>query len=148
MKNTLLLKSLAGGLLLVAGTAYAQDRDPDQDRDRGYDTYHHQRDDFYRGDRWRARMFDKVRADLDHAQSVSFPIGRDEYRIVKTKTELGELQTKLDNHQYDQPELDDAIAALSRVVSDNRLSPRDRDMLNDDLNRLREYREHHENWGR
>jgi hypothetical protein len=31
-------------------------------------------------------------------------------------------------------------------VADNRLSSRDRDMLNDDLNRMRDYREHHEDW--
>ncbi len=28
----------------------------------------------------------------------------------------------------------------------NRLSARDRDMLNDDLNRVRDYRAHHEAW--
>jgi hypothetical protein len=28
------------------------------------------------------------------------------------------------------------------------LSPRDRDVLADDLNRLRDYREHHEHWNR
>jgi hypothetical protein len=48
--------------------------------------------------------------------------------------------------QYDQPELDEVIAALQRVVADNRLTPRDRDILTDDLNRMREYREHHEDW--
>ena len=36
------------------------------------------------------------------------------------------------------------IGALGKVVADNRLSARDRDMLTDDLTRLRDYREHHE----
>src|SRR5579862_9654450 len=107
--TSMLLRTLAGAGLMFALSASAQDRD----RDRDYDTYHHDRDDFYRGDSWRARMFDKVRADLDHVQSVTFPVGRDEYRIVQTKTELGELQRKLENHEYDQPQLDDAIGALS-----------------------------------
>jgi hypothetical protein len=32
------------------------------------------------------------------------------------------------------------------VIADNRLSQRDRDILNDDLSRLRDYRERHDNW--
>jgi hypothetical protein len=35
---------------------------------------------------------------------------------------------------------------MDRVVADNRLAPRDRDMLSDDMKRLRDYREHHEGW--
>jgi hypothetical protein len=31
-------------------------------------------------------------------------------------------------------------------VADNRMGPRDREVLRDDLDRLREYREHHEHW--
>jgi hypothetical protein len=94
---------------------------------------------------WRVHFFDRVREDLDHVQTLAFS-GADEYRIVKTKRELGELQTKLADGRYDQPELDAAIAALEMVVADNRLSPRDREMLNDDLSRMRDYREHHEGW--
>ena len=52
---------------------------------------------------------------------------------------------KMAEGRYDQPELDDVIAGLGRVVADNRLSVRDRDILNEDLNRVRDYREHHEN---
>jgi hypothetical protein len=37
---------------------------------------------------------------------------------------------------------------LQKVVDSNKLSPRDREMLADDLNRMRDYREHHENWNR
>jgi hypothetical protein len=60
--------------------------------------------------------------------------------------ELDELQAKYVERGYDQPELDDVIGALQRVVADNRLSNRDRDMLTDDLHRLREFREHHEGY--
>src|SRR5438105_4296033 len=148
MKHVL-LRTLAGTGLLVFGlTAYAQDRDRDRDRDRDHDTYQRDRDSFYRGERWRAQLFERVRQDLDHVQSATFPISRDEYRLARTKQELNELQQKLAEGRYDQPELDEVIGALQRVVSDNRLSPRDRDILNDDLNRLREYREHHDNWPR
>jgi hypothetical protein len=147
MKN-IIMKSLAGaGLLVFSLTASAQDRDRDRDRDRDNDSYHHDRDDAFRGE-WRGHLFERVRADLDHVQTVTFPFSRDEYRLTRTKQELNELQDKLANRQYDERELDEVISALSRVVSDNRLSPRDRDILSDDLNRLREYREHHEGWGR
>lgn len=72
--------------------------------------------------------------------------GGDQYRIARAKEELNELQNKMLAGQYDQPELDEVIATLQRVVADNRLTPRDREILTDDLNRMREYREHHEDW--
>jgi outer membrane biogenesis lipoprotein LolB len=159
--NTTIRKGLAcAAFLLFAGAAMAQDRDRDnqdrdrynQDRDRrdrDYDWYHQDRDERYReGDRWRQRLFWHVREDLEHVQTATFPVGRDQFRIQRTKQELNEMQDKLARGIYDERELNDVIGALSRVVADNRLSPRDRDVLNDDLRRLREYREHHENWGR
>ena len=91
-------------------------------------------------------MFTEVKEDLDHVQSKTFPVGRDEYRIVRTKQELDELQGELTAHRYSEQKLDEVIATLQRVVADNRMSPRDRDVLNDDLQRLRDYRAHHENW--
>ena len=138
----LLLRSIMGsGLLLLGLTAYSQDRDRDRDRDE--DRYHR----VQRGeDWWRGRMFERVRDDLDHIQSVTFPFSADQYRLTKVKQELNELQAKLAENRYDQPELDDVISAMQRVVSDNHLSGRDREMLNDDLNRLRAFREHHEGY--
>ena len=134
----------AVALLALVGAAGAQDRDR-RDRD---DDWHQGRDERYRDEQWRARMFSLIREDLDHVQNATFPIGRDQYRIQRTKQELNELQDKLARGVYDERELDDVIGALQRVVADNRMSPRDRDLLNDDLRRLREYREHHEGWGR
>jgi hypothetical protein len=90
-------------------------------------------------------LFERVRADLDHVQTVAFSDG-DEYRIVRTKQQVDELQGKLAEGKYDQPELDEVVASLGRVLADNRLSPRDRDMLNDDLSRVRDYRAHHGDW--
>jgi hypothetical protein len=129
---------------IFMGAAGAQDRDR---RDRDYDWYHQDRDDRYRDDRWRTRVFWQVREDLEHVQAGTFPIGRDQYRLQRTKQELNELQDKLSRGVYDERELDEVIGALQRVVADNRLSPRDRDILNDDLRKLREYRERHEGWG-
>jgi hypothetical protein len=49
-------------------------------------------------------------------------------------------------HDYDEPQLDEVIASLNRILADNRLSARERDMLTEDMNRMREYREHRADW--
>ena len=94
------------------------------------------------------RLFWHVRDDLNRVESSSFPFGRDRKRLDHTRHELNELQDKFDRGRYDRGELNDVIGALSSVVADNHMNPRDRDMLNDDLHRLYEFRERHERWGR
>src|SRR5260370_5605073 len=138
----LLLRSIMGsGLLLLGLTAYSQDRDRDRDHDE--DRYHQ----IQRGeDWWRGRMFERVRDDLAHVQSVTFPFSADQYRLNRVKQELNELQAKLAENRYDQPELDDVISAMQRVVSDNHFSGLRRDLLNDGLNRFRPCREHHDSY--
>jgi len=137
----LVLSSVAGaGLVMFSMTAAAQDRDDDR--------YHHDRDGYFRGDDWRGHLFERVRIDVQHVRSVTWPGGGDQYRLGRTIDELNELQGKLVNGVFDRHELDDVIGALTKVVRDNRMSPRDRDILGDDLARLREYREHHEGRGR
>jgi hypothetical protein len=86
-------------------------------------------------------LFERVRDDLEHVQSVTFPVGADQYRLVRTKQELNELQGQMASGRWDRRQLDDVIGALARVIDDNRLSGRDRDILRDDLNRLRELRD-------
>ncbi len=139
MRNLLL--SLAGAGLLVFSfnaTAVAQDRDSD--------AYHQDRDAYFHGDNWHMRIFDRVRDDLQHVQSVTWPEGGDQYRIDRTMNELNDLQSKLANRVYDETELDRVIDQLGRVASYNRMAPRDRDMLDDDIARLRDYRDHHADW--
>jgi hypothetical protein len=131
-------KFITIGFMTLAGlslTAAAQD-------------WYHDRDSRFRNEEWRAHLFSHVRMDLDHVQNTTWPGGKDRYRIDRTKQELNELQGKLEHHRYDEHELDDVIGSLGRVVADNRMSPRDREVLNDDLNRLRDYRAHHDHWMR
>ena len=140
--KSILLNCVAG--LALAGLSFtpalmAQDRD---------DAYHNDRDAYFHGESWHARLFERVRDDVRHVQDVTWPGGGDQYRLARTMQELSELQGKMAQRVYDEHELDDVIGALSRVVSDNRMAPRDRDILNDDLARLREFREHHEDWYR
>ncbi len=114
-------------------------------RDRDDPAWYQSRDDFYKGQEWKMRMFDRVRQDVARVQQVTFSSG-DEYRLSKTVEDLNDLQSKLTASKYDEPELDQVIASLGKVVADNRLNPRDRDILSDDLSRMRDYRAHHEGW--
>ena len=109
--------------------------------------YHRDRENWYREENWRGRLFQKVREDLDHVQSKTFPGGGDQFRFASTRDELDELQGKLASGRYDERELDEVIAALQRVVQDNRMTPRDRDLLADDLNRLLDFRARHDSYG-
>jgi len=134
------MQFIAGTALLVFGATIGMAQDRDHDRD-----WYQSRDTFFHDQHWRGRLFERVREDLDRVQTTTFHEG-DSFRIDRTKQELNELQSKLAAGRYDQPELDEVIAALTRVVDSNRLTARDRDVLNDDLNRMKDYREHHENW--
>jgi hypothetical protein len=140
--RTLLLSLAGAGLLAFSfnGTALAQDRDSD--------AYHQDRDAYFHGDNWHMRMFDRVRADVQHVQETTWPGGGDQYRLDKTMDELNDLQSKMANRVYDETELDRVIDELGRVASYNRMAPRDRDILSDDVARLREYRDHHADWVR
>lgn len=140
MKHVFLKSVATSSLLLFALTGSAQDRDRDRDRD---DRYEHQgRDEGY----WRGRLFERVRADIDHIQEVTPYFSGDQFRLVRVKDELNNLQSKYEARGYDPDKMDDVISALQRVVSDNHMSGRERDMLNDDLNHLREFRDHHEGY--
>lgn len=132
----MLLQTIAGATLLVFGMTTGMAQEPN---------WYQQRHDFFQGDQWKAHLFQRVRDDLDRVQTNSFP-GRDEFRITRTKDVLGDLQNKMAEGRYDQPQLDEVISGVQRIVNSNRLSDQDRTMLVDDLARLRDYRAHHENW--
>ncbi|HUA22005.1 MAG TPA: hypothetical protein VMB25_24845 [Bryobacteraceae bacterium] len=86
--------------------------------------------DYNRGD-----LFDRVQADLDRVESASYWNGGDRHRIDKVRGEVGEFQRGGRRHA-----LNDAIGALQKVVNDNRMPPRDREILAGDLNQMRDYR--------
>ena len=137
MRNIVRSAIAIAAFITIAGATWAQNPD-----------WYEHRNERWRGEQWRQRLFTEVKEDLDHVQSKTFPVGRDEYRIVRTKQELDELQSDLSAHRYNQQKVDDVINTLQKVVADNRMSSRDREVLNDDLHRVRDYREHHENWER
>ena len=137
-RGTLMSLACAGLLFFSLGGSQASAQDE-------HEKWYQERDTYYHGEGWHGRFFERVKMDLDHVQAVAFS-GADEDRIVETKQAMDELQRKHAEGRYDQPELDQAIGSLRTVIADNRLSKRDRDMLTDDLNRMRDYRENHERW--
>ena len=108
--------------------------------------WYHDREGRYQGEQWRGHVFEHVRSDLDHVGSAAWASGKERTRLQRTRQELAELQGKMEHGRYDEGELNDVIDSLKKSANDERLAPRDRDVLNDDLNRLRDYREHHEHW--
>jgi hypothetical protein len=123
---------------------YDLNRDPDRDHSR----YQEDRGRFFQGESWRNNLFQRVREDVEHLQRSTYPFTGDQSRLSRTIFELNELQDKLSQGRYDEHELEDVMYALTSVLQNNRLSARDRDILTDDLSRMREYREHHDEWGR
>jgi hypothetical protein len=134
VKHILIKASVLTGLVVFGTSVYAQNRD-----DAYYQT---NRDEGW----WRGHLFQRVREDLDHIQQVTPKISTDEYRLVETKKDLNDLQSKMESSRYDEPQLDRTIAAVEKVVNDNNLSARDRTMLQEDLRRLRDFRTHHDGY--
>jgi len=118
----LLLGSLVGASLLTlcANAQYGPPPGPSRYYERGEN---------------RGSLFNRVRADLDRAESNSYSYGGDRHRFNKVREELAEFQRSGNPH-----ELNDAIGSLQKVVNDNRMPVRDRDMLISDLSAMREFR--------
>lgn len=133
MKNLLLGSMAVASVLALSLTMAAQD-------------YYGDRDAYFHGEHWHARLFEHVKQDVQHVRASTWPHGGDDFRLDKTIAELNELQGKFARHVYDDRELSRVIDTLGRVASYNRMPPRDRQMIDDDVNRLREYREHHADW--
>ena len=112
---------------LFATTAFAQYRQPDPYR---YDN------------RSRREPLDEVRADLDRAaRDMNYLSGAEMKRFNKVRQEIGEFQRKWERGRFDRRELTDVINSLQRVVERNRLHPRDRDLLLNDVARLHSFRD-------
>jgi hypothetical protein len=131
-------RSITAGLVLTALiglSAFGQD-------------WYRERAERYRGDRWRSHVFLEVRSDLDHVRSAFHASDKERRRLERTREELTELQASLDAGRWDNGHLNDVIDSLTKSADDDRLSPRDREILRDDVMRLKDYQEHHNNWRR
>jgi hypothetical protein len=64
-------------------------------------------------------------------------------RLNKTEEELPKMQADLDQGRWDDNILNDVIDSIRKSSNDDRLPPRDRDLLADDLNQLKELQDQH-----
>ena|SRR5437870_5472032 len=118
----------ASGLILFGLTANAQ-----------YQPRYYDRDEYR--ERERARFFERVRAHLDRAEASTVPFTGDRNRIARAREELSPLQSRVEMGTLDRRGLDEAIIAVQRVVDNNHmLSDTNRELLYNDLNRMRDFR--------
>jgi hypothetical protein len=107
----------------------------------GQDWYH-DRDERFRRQDWHLHLFAHVRTDLDHVWEGR-AADRERARIEKTKEELTKMQADLDHTRWDNGILNDVIDSLTKTANDQRLSPRDREVMADDVRRLKEFQDQH-----
>jgi hypothetical protein len=126
---------LIASLMMAAlvGSAAAQD-------------WYHDRDERFRGDAWRPKVFLHVRTDLEHIWSANNAADKERRRLERTKDELTKMQTDLDQGRWDNGLLNDVIDSVRKSSNDERLAPRDRAVLADDVIHLKDYQDHHNQW--
>ena len=107
--------------------------------------WYHDRDERFRGDEWRAQLFMHVRTDLEHVWA-NRAADREKMRLDKTEQELTRMQEDLDHGRWDNGILNDVIDSIRKSSNDQRLNERDREVLADDLVRLKDYQDHHNHW--
>ena len=80
---------------------------------------------------------------MDHIWSANQAADKERKRLERTKQELTDLQAKLGHGEWDNGHVNDVIDSLRKSANDARLSERDRAVLNDDVNRLKEFQNQH-----
>ena len=125
MKNRIIPAALLVAVFVV-GSSFAQD-------------WYQERERVFAGNNWRPQLFSQVRSDLDHIYSAQFAGGNENHRIEQTKDRLSKLQDDMDHGRDDNNLLNDVVNEMENTAKDNRLSPRDRQVVADDVNRLHEF---------
>ena len=128
---------LTAALLLSSAVSIASAQDWYRDREARY-----------QGEQWRPQVFAQVGNDLDHIYSARGASEKENMRLDRTRQELAKMQGDLDQGRFDNGILNDVIDSLKKSANDERLSPRDRDVLGDDLAKLHDYQLNHNHWGR
>ena len=137
---------LGSSLLLLSLSASAQyypDRGyPDRGySDRGYsDRGYSDRDNYGRGGGQETALFARTVSDLDRAASSGYYRGGDRRRIDNARRDLWDFQSRLRQGRFDRGELDEAIGNVQKVINMRSLDYRDRGALENDVERLREFR--------
>jgi hypothetical protein len=100
--------------------------------------WYHERDERFHGDQWRPHLFTYVRGDLEHVWDGRAR-DKERARLERTKDELTKMQADLDQGRWDNGILNDVIDSIQKSSNDERLPRRDRDILADDLTRLKDF---------
>jgi hypothetical protein len=103
--------------------------------------WYHDREERFRGEEWRSHIFMQVRTDLDHVWSLDRTSEKEHERVYKTKDELTKMQADFDQGRWDNGILNDVIDSIRKSANDDRLDPRDRAVLADDVARLKEFQD-------
>ena len=104
--------------------------------------WYKQRDERFHGEQWRPHLFMEVRTDLQHVWAGRAS-DKERERLAKTEQELTQMQADLDHGRWDNGILNDVIDSIQKSANDDRLPPRDRQVLADDVRRLHEFQNQH-----
>ena len=129
MRSIILISLIAA----LAPSVFAQD-------------WYHDRETRFRGEEWRHHLFLYVRQDLEHVWAGRAK-DKERDRIVKTEGELTKMQADLDQTRWDNGLLNDVIDSIRKSSNDDRLPLHDREVLSDDVARLKAFQDTH-NHGR
>jgi len=98
-------------------------------------------DDYYYK-HWGHEPLDRVRADLNRAErDLDYLPGEEMRHFRHIRGAINDFQRDWERGHFDRRALDDAIGELHGLVDRGRLHERDRDILADDVHRMREIRE-------
>jgi hypothetical protein len=88
---------------------------------------------------YRANLFDRVQYDLDRAAKNSYPNGKLQHAFH----ELSEFRVRYNQGRPARHELDSAIGAIRDLAKSDVLRPGDRNLLQNDLIGMRQFRENY-----
>ena len=115
----------------------------------GYNNDDYDDDDYYRSrdrndrygyGRYNGSLIRQVMSDVDRAASRAYLDGHEAKHFNEAIQRLQEFQSRWGRGNFDTGRLDKAIDNIKHLVNADRVHPRDRDILSQDLSALREFR--------
>ena len=100
----------------------------------------YQERDEYRHFSNNANVVDQVRADLNEALNMGNLSGSQRNVLAEARNDLAVFDRAWDRGSFNRRELDEAIARIQSVANSGRISEEQRAMLQDDMERLRNFR--------
>src|SRR5689334_15463874 len=128
MRNLITRTLLGSTLLFGAITANAQ----------YYPRYERgQYNQTYREHGW---LLNRIQNDLNRAEASSLPFSGDRMRLNRIEAQVSRFQDQLNDGNYDRMQLNRIISTMERELDRNSLPAQSREVVSDDLSRLRDLR--------